>query len=194
MSKRAHTFIAIPLLEELKEKIATLITKLEAQNNSVSWQDPQKTYITLMFLGHIAQERIGAAAKALKETAQTFSKFQLTAGNLDYLYTGDKEDSSVLYISAVDTEKQLWELYKDLARRLAAEDFYPPERLAPHITIGKIKKHRDRNIHTDTLDKLIQDESLIGEAIPVETLNMYESLQQRRGLVRHRLLRNYSLK
>jgi len=113
---------------------------------------------------------------------------------LDYLYTSDEEDNSALHISVVDSEKQLWELYKDLAKRLAAEGFYPPERLNPHITIGRIKKHRDRNIHTQTLDTLVQDKSLVGKTIPVETLNMYERLQQRGGLVRYRLLRSYSLR
>ncbi|OGY09235.1 MAG: 2'-5' RNA ligase [Candidatus Blackburnbacteria bacterium RIFCSPHIGHO2_01_FULL_43_15b] len=194
VSKRARTFIAIPLPAELKDKIAALVARLESQNRSVTWQDPQKTHITLMFLGHIAQERVDAAAKALKETALTFSNFQLKTGNLDYLYTSDEEDNSALHISVVDSEKQLWELYKDLAKRLAAEGFYPPERLNPHITIGRIKKHRDRNIHTQTLDTLVQDKSLVGKTIPVETLNMYERLQQRGGLVRYRLLRSYSLR
>lgn len=193
-SKRSRTFIAISLPLELKEKIGRLIAKLEIQNRSVSWSDPQKTHITLIFLGHIAQERINAASGALKETIQSFSKFQLSTGNLDYFYTGDEEDGSVLYISVLDAEKKLRQLYKNLARNLAAEDFYPPERLSPHIAIGRIKKHRDRNVHIDALKNLIQDQTLAGEKIPVETINMYENLQERGGLVRHRLLRSYSLK
>ncbi|MBI2590862.1 MAG: RNA 2',3'-cyclic phosphodiesterase [Candidatus Blackburnbacteria bacterium] len=192
-SKRSRTFIAIPLPEELKEKISHLVAKLEIQNRSVSWNDPQRAHITLIFLGQIAQERISAAASALKETAQSFSKFQLSTGNLGYFYTGNEEDSSVIYNSVLDEERHLHNLYKRLARNLAAEDFYPPERLNPHITIGRIKKHRDRNVHTNTLEKLIQDETLAGEKVPVETLNMYESLQERGGLVRYRLLRSYPL-
>lgn len=193
MSHRSRVFAAITLPVELKTKIATLTEQLETENRNVEWRDAQKSHITLMFLGHIAQERLQAAAGSLKEVASRHQPFELITGPLDYFFTEKDGDRSVIFISVQDPERKLHTLYKDFARVLATQDFYPPERIHPHITLGKLDKDRDRAKQTQTLDKLTQDESLQNHSIPVTQLHLYEKLQQRGGEVRYRLLRTYTL-
>lgn len=191
-SKRSRVFVAIPVPDELKTNIEELINKLRDANRFVVWQNMAKAHITLVFLGHIAQERVDVAAQVLKNVASHIKNFEVVTGLLDYFYTGD-DGNSVIYLSIKDPDKNLRELYNQLKKSLGNEDFYPPERLHPHITLGMMKKERDRNLQTQKLEELTQDESLANISIPVHEVNMYKSLQERGGATRYKLLRNYSL-
>lgn len=191
MTKRSRIFMAIMLKDEVKEEVAKTVKKLEEKSDKAFWLDPTKAHIDIIYLGHIAQERVQAARDALKKTAESFAPFTVSTGLLDYIYTGASSDESVIVISIKDPEKTLREFYKILSDNLAQEEFYPPNRLQPHITLGRLKKVRDRNQQTQVLEKLISEE-LKEQTIEVDQVGLYEILPPEQSQ-RYRILGNAQL-
>lgn len=176
---RTRTFIAIGLSEELKTHIAQIQEKLQRKNLPVIWENPQSTHITLLFLGHIAQERLSAAYQAMRTTLIKIQPFKIQTGPLEYFYTGEKSDTSIVYLSIQDRERELQKLFREITNSLRTEEFSPPHRLKDHITIGRLKKQRDRNIQTKVLESLTEEE-FPTQTIQVDQITFYEVMRTRK--------------
>jgi len=186
--------------KETKEEIARVTQNLQKKNFPVVWQDPEKAHITLIFLGHIAQERFEAAVSAVKKVAELQSPFELSTGQLDYFYSSTENSDSVILVGIQDPDRTLRNLYKELRNALGEEEFSPPTRLHPHITIGRLKKQKDRKHQTEMLLSLVE-EPVEGKTITVKSIGVMESIPDRGATIagettktRNRLLNDIPLR
>lgn len=196
--KRIRTFIALDLPRELKDKIAQLVEKLDeklTKDVQVNWVNPQKAHITLVFLGHISLQRVEDATTALRKTVEVAQKFELQTGGLSYFFSEKGSSrSSTIFFDIPDTEKNIRELYKALFDNLAAEGFFPPTRLVPHITLGRLGKLEREQNREEILSEII-DFPTEHTIFLANKVNVYESLQENRGgKLRYHLLRSFELK
>ncbi|MBI2268433.1 MAG: RNA 2',3'-cyclic phosphodiesterase [Candidatus Blackburnbacteria bacterium] len=198
---RSTAFIALSIPLETKEKIATLIEQLRRKNYPCVWTDPQQTHITLMFLGRISQERVNDAIKAIAKTAEGFVPFELKTDSINYFQREKRTGYQTLFIDVLDPERKLRELYKSLFENIADEEFFPPERLHPHITIGRLKKLKSKQEAQSTFSRIIAEDQEIYSSFVVDSINIYESIYQEpsgvtninQSKTRYRLIRSIPL-
>lgn len=190
--KRLRTFIAVTPEPETQEKIAQTIEALKEQNFPVHWEEPEKTHITLMFLGHINQSRMEEAAKAAQETAQNFAPFDARLNGLSYFFK--KGADSIIFLNIQDPNRNFRNLYKELFRRLSEEGFYPPKRFSPHITIGRLKRQRHAHKKKKLLAEIAETEIPEIGSFTVEKLDVYESIfDPASNKQRYHLLKSFEL-
>ena len=180
--KRLRTFIAINLPAETKNQISAIVDELSSiapRSLDFKWINPRQAHITLVFLGNISEQRVLDAAQILENVVQKFRQFTIETGSLSYFYKGKDSNESVVYLDIPDKDNFLKEIYKELFNGLATEDFYPPTRYQPHITLGKLGKiNRDQN-RGDILAK-ITDLEVPKLSFKVEGIGIYESSSQGR--------------
>lgn len=191
---RLTTFIAVPLPDSIKQQIATLQNQLKKKNLPISWANPHRAHITLVFLGKIHQSRVEAAAKAVEKTVESFPSFELGIGDIDYFQREKRTRQPVAHLEVYDPEKNLKRLYKILFANLSAESFSPPERLLAHITLGRFKKQRRKQEQQKILSEVAKHELKISEKFTVDTIGVYESIQAGEEAEKHHLLKSFGLK
>lgn len=175
---RLTAFIAINIPSETKEKVATLIEQLRRKNYPCVWANPEQTHITLIFLGRISQERVNAAIKAITKTAEGFIPFELKTDSINYFQREKRTGYQTLFIDILDPEWTLRELYKSLFENMADEEFFPPERLHPHITIGRLKKLKSKQEAQSTFSKITSEDQEVYSSFVVDSIDVYESIYQ----------------
>ncbi|MDO8504104.1 MAG: RNA 2',3'-cyclic phosphodiesterase [bacterium] len=196
---KLRTFIAIDPPAETKEEIAKIIETLKKKSLSqtasrrIIWEDPQKFHFTLVFLGHIPQEKMEVAANVAREVAQNFPKFTLTGGSSSYFLKEKGSLDSVIFLNILDPEKILRILYKALFKLLAEAGFYPPERLSPHITIARLRGKHLRVTERKRILSYVADIDIpILKPFLVSAINVYESIPNGNS-TRYHLLKSFPL-
>ena len=170
---RTRAFIGIELPQELKTHIQKIQNSLPT---NVVPENPDTLHIELVYLGHIAQERLSAAHRAVREQVRKAQPFEAKVGSLDYYYSGERRDHSIIYLSIKDPDKNLQSLFKTITNALRSEEFSPPHRLDPHIAIGSLPKQRDRNLQTKMLEDIIKKE-VRESTLTVNYLTFFQELR-----------------
>ncbi len=179
---RTRAFIGIELPKELKEKI--LKTQEQIQKSTklpLDLEAPDNLHVHLVYLGHIAQERLSAAYKVVREAAREFVPFEVKVGPLGYFYSGEKRDHSVVILEIKDRERNLQSLFRQITNALSTEEFSPPHRLIPNVQIAQLKKQRDRNVQTKMLETLIEQD-IDEDVLTVGQVTFFE--EQRGGSIK----------
>lgn len=197
---RLTTFIAIPIPEETKPKLAQIQENLKKQNLPIAWEDPNKAHITLVYLGKISQERMEVACKTAEQAAKNHQPFELHLGPIGYFAKEKGTRHTVTYLNIIDPQKNLRNLYKDISKNLSHENFYPPERLQPHLTLGRIKKMRSKQEMQKVLTQIDRLDLDPNQTLPVNQINIYKSDYPQRSKIhagqpttKHHLLKSYPL-
>lgn len=186
--KTLRTFIAIEPPEKIKRHIGSIITKLKKKGYPIVWISPDKAHITLHFLGNIGQSRMEMAAKITEEVSKIFQNFTLTTGSVAYFYTERLSRHSVVFLDVIDRDKKLRKLYNVLRNNLKNAGFHPPNRIYPHITLGRLKKQRRKHTSRRILSELSETD-LNFIPFKVETLSIFESVGN--GEKRYHLLKRF---
>lgn len=172
--KRLRVFIAVTPPKNLQDKIGKIQEQLKKKGFPISWEDPGKTHITLVFLGHITQARMEAAATAAEKTCVNFHPFEAQIFGLSYFFKKGKD--AIIFLGVKDPKKNFRRLYKELFKNLSSEGFYPPKRFTPHITLGRLKKqrrpHEKKKILSEIAETVVPDAG----SFRVEQLDLYESI------------------
>lgn len=190
---RLTTFVAVDIPARIKEDISKLQEELAKKNLPISWSDPQKVHITLVYLGKISESRVAAAGKAIAKTAQETAPFQISVGQIAYFPKEKRTRQAVVFLEVLDPEKRLQQFYKKLFVNLTAENFFPPRRLLhPHITLGRVHKQRSRGGLQQILSAAVAYEFASTDPFVVDKINMYESVGERLA-TRYHLLESFCL-
>lgn len=172
--RRLRVFIAVTPPETVRRQIGHAIDKLKHENFPILWENPENLHMTLIFLGHITQSRMEAAARAVERTIQSYAPFEARVGELSYFFKKGKD--AIIFLDIEDPQKQFRNLYKKLFRSLSDEDFYPPARFTPHILIGRLKRQRHAHEKKRLLSKIAETEIPQVGSFTVNQLNIYESI------------------
>ena len=188
-----RVFIAISLPTDIKEGISSQTDPLKTQFPRVKWEQPNKLHITLAFLGKIDKGRLEDLKTGIAEVTKNSQAFNLTVLNgLSYFYK--RHADSIIFINVQDPNHKLKTFYQKLQKSLKSIGFFLPERLSPHITVGRLKRIRFPNERKRILADIAKVEPRpLGEFV-VKALDLYESLYSlEKSTSQYKLIKAFTL-
>lgn len=187
-----RVFIAIALPLDIKEGISSQTDSLTTQFPKVKWEQPNKLHITLAFLGKVDKGRLEDLKTGIEAVSKNSQTFILTLDGLSYFYK--RHADSIIFINVQDPNRGLRTLYQKLQKSLKNIRFFLPERLSPHITVGRLKRTRFPNERKRILADIAKVEPRsLGEFV-VKTLDLYESLySQEKNTSQYKLIKSFAL-
>ncbi|MFD2046378.1 RNA 2',3'-cyclic phosphodiesterase [Ornithinibacillus salinisoli] len=130
----SHYFIAVPLPNELKEKLAEWQKVLKKHVTYKQWPHVEDLHITLKFLGAVSEEKLKKVTMELK-SMETLSPFQLNVHSIGSF--GNPQKPRVLW-AGVDTTEDIKDLQQKVANCAEKCGFSMENRpYRPHITLAK---------------------------------------------------------
>ena len=187
-----RAFLAITPPPQIKSNIAHIIKRLHTQFPFVRWENPQKVHLTLAFLGALSQEKLVKLRTVLKDITREVLPFELTVTNLSYFHK--KHADSIVFLNVEDRTKALRSVYRTLMTQLTEERIFLPQRLAPHITIGRVKRTRFPHEVKNILHELSKVQDTTIERFTVDAIDLYESLYSKEvNTTQYRILQSFQL-
>jgi len=137
--EQVRAFIAIELPDELKERLASLLAKLQtAKHPYVKWVAPGGIHLTLKFLGNIYPDQVPGITEAINSAARGVSPFQLKLGGMGAF--PNVERPRVIWVSLTGEVKRVKLLQQDIDAALSHFGFDRERRpFTPHLTLGRLK-------------------------------------------------------
>jgi len=137
--RRLRLFIALPLPQEMKERLASLQVDWKRKAHGVRWVRPEGLHITLKFLGHVPEGEIQGIKRVMERVSLGFPPFRVGirgAGAFPSL-----QKARVLWIGVEDSDGRLKGIFKALERGLEKLGFPREDRpFRPHLTLGRVKE------------------------------------------------------
>ncbi len=139
--RRLRLFIALPLPQEMREKVASLQDIWKKKAQGVRWVRPEGLHVTLKFLGHVPEGEIQGIKEVMERISLGFPPFWVRirgAGGFP-----SPQRARVLWIGVEDPDGRLKGVFKALERGLERLGFPREDRpFRPHLTLGRVKEGR----------------------------------------------------
>lgn len=171
-------FVAIPLPDEVKGKVAAVAGEARRQCGDVDvrWTAPASLHLTLKFLGSVGADRFDAVRAAIGGAADGVRLPVLSLAGLGAFPR--PRQARVLWLGVTDGAAELVDLAAAIDRGLAALGFEPERRpFAPHLTLGRVRAPRG----ADLRDALAACGSATAGSWAPEAVILYESHLHPRG-------------
>jgi 2'-5' RNA ligase len=137
-----RTFVCIEIPQSIKARIEKLQSELRRPSAQISWVKPANIHLTLKFLGDVEQSKILQVNTAVNRATDSFSPFQITAGNTGCFPS--PRNPSVLWIGIAPVAGDLQRLRDALEEELARQGFeHDNKKFNPHLTIARIRDSRN---------------------------------------------------
>lgn len=136
--KTLRTFIAFPIGESLREKIAALQAELKPLKLDAKWVDPEKIHLTLKFLGDTPVTSLDEIRKSVEEIAKRYNPFSICIDTFGCF--PNAHSPRVLWVGAAESSKEAETLAEDLNQGLKAFGFEIENRkFKPHLTLARLR-------------------------------------------------------
>jgi len=144
MAQTTRTFIAIPVIDAIGDRLTRLQGRLAPQAPSIRWAVTPPLHLTLAFLGDIPYVDLNAICGATVKAARSVRRFELTVIGLGAF--PNLERPRVLWAGLEgDGLAPLAELHKAVVKALDEVGCVPEDqRFSPHITLGRVKPGRNQ--------------------------------------------------
>lgn len=187
-----RVFIAISPPEEIRSEVQKIISDNEKKFPQIRWESSDKLHLTLAFLGMLKEEKVNILRDILYQAVSESNSFELELGEISYFYK--KHDDPIIYVDVIDRDKKLREFYKTLRRQLAEKDILLPERLTPHISIGRLKRTRHAHEVKENLLEFVRSGIRTQGNFKVNSINLYQSLFSKyENTSNYHLIQSFSL-
>jgi 2'-5' RNA ligase len=134
-------FIAAEISEEVRDHAARLQSRLRRANADVSFPDPKKMHLTVVFLGDTLTGKIEPLKKAIESAVAHVPKFDLKFGGLGFF--GPPRHPRVLWAGFAGPSEELLRLNEKLLANISELGFSIEKRaFRPHLTLGRIRSAR----------------------------------------------------
>jgi 2'-5' RNA ligase len=131
-------FLAVPLPDEVRERLRALIDRLEPSGWPMRWVDPDNGHLTLHFLGDTPPEQAAILRLALGPVIVAHEAFDLRTAGLGVF--PKLKRPRVLWLGLWGPAHRLESVYNDLGDVLTEMQFPIEERpFSPHITLGRVR-------------------------------------------------------
>lgn len=135
---RLRTFLAVPLSEEIRERLVGLQERLGAAVEGVRWVEEANLHVTMVFLGDVVAEEIPAVCRAAQEAAVKMGRFAIGVKGLGCFPHARRP--RIVWAGVSAGAEGLKALYEQLTDRLEVLGFRREGRpYTPHVTIGRVK-------------------------------------------------------
>ncbi|WLR50285.1 RNA 2',3'-cyclic phosphodiesterase [Bacillus tianshenii] len=132
---KTHYFLAVPLAQEVKDKLALQMNDWKERLDFKKWVHPQDLHITLVFLGDATKEQIQLINEKMPALMKDHQPFELQLSSVGSFGRGD---SPRIFWAGVKESKALNNLQKDIAALCGELGFQLDRRgFTPHITLAR---------------------------------------------------------
>ena len=177
MAKAVRTFIAIELPEEVREYLEARQEDLARAGGDVKWVRPDNIHLTLVFLGNVPIEEIGAVAAAVGGAAASMEPIRLRAGGVGCFPPRGRP--RVVWIGIEEPTGALARLQGAVAGATARFAEKPERReYKAHLTVGRVRGGRGAEELSEAVAALADAEGPEFEAAEVV---IFESVLAREG-------------
>lgn len=165
-------FISINLSDRDKKELGRTVVKW--RDLPVKWTKEANLHVTLVYLGHVDDALIGNICKKVKAVASRKSIFDI---EFDCVGVGPSaSDQRLVWLSGKTSEK-MKKLQEEIEKEL---EIFESEKKSfqPHITLGRIRKHKWEMLDKKPVVKDKFDLILAVETIDVMASNFREGGQE----------------
>lgn len=181
-----RAFIAVDIPPVVREQIAELQDGFKSLELDVAWVKPANFHLTLKFLGNINPDRISEINEILNAKLALTPGFMTTVGAVGMFPSLDRP--RVLWVGL--ESQALVALQNNIDSCLVQAGFEPePKKFSAHLTLGRIKSSKGKNILQQTL-KTMQKPDIA--PFTVSSVKLYESLLTAKGSI-YTLLEEFKL-
>lgn len=167
MGGRIRVFIALPVPETVRRKLATIRTAFEKENIPFRWVKPENIHLTLVFLGEVDCALIEAVGKAMDRVACKCSTIPLRVKGLGVFPTIKRP--RVLWAGISGETARLKELKRSLDSRLQTIPglgHIPDQRsFKAHLTLARIKRMKRQLDVRQLSSAMMQNQSGLSSSI-----------------------------
>lgn len=170
------------LFAAIKIEASTEFTRILGQlsrelgHERIKWVEPHNIHITLKFFGETDEQDIPAIKNALQAAASVSESFQIKISRTGIF--GSRYDPRVVWFG-IDREPLLDLLAKNTVEELRKAGWEPDrQNFVPHLTVGRIKDLRDKNLFQQVIDKY-RDMKIKEQQ--VKEIILYESILRKEG-------------
>ncbi len=177
--EKIRTFIAFPIPDELRTKLAEVQQTIGRNLHHLKAVKPDAIHLTLSFLGDISETQVYQVGEVMDAVCQKHKPISLHCRKVGAF--PNLEKPRILWAGLGGEANELAALYKDLVAGLEAIGF-PPDKRAfnPHLTLFRIKDQKQIGAIRKKVEKLTK--ASFGE-IRCDTLVLYKSDLQPTGSV-----------
>jgi 2'-5' RNA ligase len=171
-----RAFIAIELPDEIRQRIVVLEDEIAKTGADVKLVEYENLHVTMKFLGDISTESIDRVHETIRGIKA--SKYRLRAKG-----TGVFPNSRmirVLWVGIAEGAEETVSIFRQLEKGLAQMGFPQERDFTPHITIGRVRSPRNREVLINAMDRNRDTEFGITK---VDSLVMKKSILTATGAV-----------
>ncbi len=177
-SQKIRSFIALELSDETRSELSRIIDSLKEADADVKWVRPGSVHLTLKFLGHVPEEKIGALAQRLKEIARSASPFEIALGGIG-VFPGWNHPR-VLWVGVGEGDDQVKDLASRAEEAMALEGFEKEKRaFSSHLTLGRVRRAKNK----DELERLARSIKVKPARTSVSRIVLFKSVLTPKGAV-----------
>lgn len=173
-------FIAVPIPEDLKERVAGILGPLRKSGADYKWVEPKNLHLTLAFLGETPETRVPEIEAAMGGAVEGRAGFDLAFTELGAFDSWARP--RVIWIGvgpgAGPLEEIASTLLSDLRKSGLLTEKEKDRPFSAHLTLGRMRSPRSLERLKDALKRLPRLEGLVFRA---ERLILYESKLSPRG-------------
>jgi RNA 2',3'-cyclic 3'-phosphodiesterase len=138
-----RTFIAIAVPEPLERKLARLQAELAPAVPGCRWTSTLPFHLTLAFLGDVPNSDLSAICQVVVASAASIEPFEIEVKGLGAFPSAIRPRVIWAGVTALNL-KPLLDLQESIVSSLGRIGHRPDDqRFNPHVTLGRIKHHRN---------------------------------------------------
>ena len=156
-----RTFIAVDFDNpEIVSKVQDIQRGLMESGIVMKPVEPQNLHVTLWFFGELDRSRLGLVLENARKVS--FKAFKVEVSGVGYFPGGSR--INVIWLGIRDPDNGLRNILDQLLEKLTKLGFrYDDRGFTPHLTIGRVKAVRDRQLALRKLNEL--KEIYLGEQL-----------------------------
>ena len=136
MSETWRCFVAVPLVEELRVALRTLVEGLRDEPDlaGLRWTDADAWHVTLAFLGAVEADRVDHHVASLREVAAAHRPMRLATGGVGGFPSAGR--ARVVWYGVADPDGRLGALARDVRLALGVEG----SEFRAHVTLARARR------------------------------------------------------
>ena len=153
----------------------------------IKWVEEHNIHITLKFFGDTEERKIPQIASVLSERASGTAPFTFRLSKLGIF--GSRYAPRVIW-TGIEPHGPMAALMKEVQEDLRKVGYEPDrQNLVPHLTLGRVKEIRDRELFARAMDQFREMES---QPMESREIILYESILRREG-PEYRVIGKYAM-
>ena len=138
-----RSFVAVDIPGAVRNSVRDYMEGIKGSFGDVmKWVAPENLHFTVKFLGEIPDAEAEVVERCMDAAADEIAPFELTLEDVGFFPTAKRP--RIVWIGTDGGCENLLEVYQLLEGCLELEGFDRDEKpFSPHLTIGRVKKHKD---------------------------------------------------